>query len=336
MPQINIGEMLSTTMSEYGRTLHDNVTGSTALLDRLRRKGRIKPWNGGVDIREPLMYAFNNTFMFYTGYEYIDTTPKEVIQSAVFPLKQAAISVSISGREQRQNRGAAEIIDLIEARMENARLSATHYFNQSIYSDGSALNGKAIQGLGALVSRTPETGSVGGIDAAENPWWRNQAINAANEELGPITRENIRDYFNIMSTRITKGNSRPDLIIVDEYMWLEYLASLQDIQRITGSGEGDAGHGFTGVKYYGGGASTDVILDGGRGGAAIPAKTAYFLNTDFITLREDPGRKWNVVGGDRMNTNQDAIVRLMLWMGGLTISNRSAQGVLFDTTPGTP
>jgi hypothetical protein len=324
--------MLSTTMSTYGRTLHDNVTGSTALLDRLRRKNRIKPWSGGIDVREPLMYAFNNTFMFYTGYEFLNVTPTEVIQSAVFPLKQAAISVSISGREQRQNRGPAEIIDLIEARMENARLSATHYFNQSIYSDGSAFNGKAIQGLAAMVSKTPEVGTIGGIDAAENVWWRNQAVNAANDPKGPLTRENITDYFNQVSVLTTRGNERPDLIIVDDYIWLEYLASLQAIQRITGDGSGDAGHGFTSVKYYGGGSNADVVLDGGRGGSSIPSKTAYFLNTNYITLREDPERKWSVVGGDRMNTNQDAITRLMLWMGAMTISNRSAQAVLYDTT----
>jgi len=331
MPQINIGEMLSTTMSEYGKTLHDNVTGSTALLDRLRRKGRIKPWSGGVDIREPLMYAFNNTFMFYTGYEYLNVTPTETIQSAVFPLKQAAISVSISGREQRQNRGPAEIIDLIEARMENARLSATHYFNQSIYSDGSSFNGKAIQGLSALVSKNPDVGTVGGIDAAENVWWRNQAIDATTDPLGPVTKENIKQYFNKTSVMTTRGNERADLIILDENYWLMYLESLQDIQRITSTGNEAAGHGFPSVKYYGGGGNTDVVLDGGRGGASIPENTAYFLNTDYITLREDPGRKWNVVGGDRMNTNQDAITKLMLWMGALTISNRSAQAVLFES-----
>ena len=251
-----------------------------------------------------------------------------MIQSAVFPLKQAAISVSISGREQRQNRGPADIIDLIEARMENARLSATHYFNSSIYSDGSAFNGKAIQGLAALVSKTPDVGTIGGIDAAENPWWRNQAVDATQDAKGPVTRDNIVDYFNQVSVLTTRGNERPDLILVDDYYWLEYLASLQDKQRITGDGSGEAGHGFTSVKYFGGGRATDVVLDGGRGGAAIPEKTAYFLNTDYITLREDPGRKWSVVGGDRLNTNQDAIVRLMLWMGALTISNRSAQAVL--------
>lgn len=329
MAQINIGELLSTTMSEYGRTLHDNVTGSTMLLDRLKAKGRIKAWNGGVDVREPLMYAFNNTFMFYTGYEYLNVTPTETIQSAVFPLKQAAISVSISGREQRQNRGPAEIIDLMEARLENARLSATHYFNQSIYSDGSAFNGKAIQGLAAFVSKTPDVGVVGGIDAAENPWWRNQAVNAANDAKGPVTKDNIKDYFNQVSVLTTRGNERPDLILVDDDYWLMYLASLQDIQRITGDGSGQAGHGFTTVKYFGGGRATDVVLDGGRGGAAIPNKTAYFLNTDYITLREDPGRKWTTVGGDRITTNQDAITRLMLWMGAMTISNRSAQAVLY-------
>lgn len=338
MPQINIGELLSTTMPEYGRNVADNVTGSTALTKKLREKGRIKPWNGGVDIREPLMYAFNNTFMWYTGYEFLNVTPNEVIQSSVFPVKQASISVSVSGREQRQNRGAAEIIDLVEARMDNARLSAEHYFNQSVYSDGTAYGGKAIQGLLALVPNTPTTGTVGQINAADNPWWRNVAIDAASytradgTALGPIDETNIQQYFNEMMIQTTKGNSRPDLVIVDEILWTYYLESLQALQRITNNGDDSAGWGFPRLKYYGGGGSTDVVLDGGRGGAAIPAKTGYFLNTDFLTLREDPGRRFTMVGGDRMNTNQDAISRLLLWMGGLTTSNRSAQGVLFDTT----
>ncbi len=47
---------------------------------------------------------------------------------------------------------------------------------------------------------------------------------------------------------------------------------------------------------------------------------------------QDPGRNWTPVGGERLNTNQDAVVQLMLWMEAFVCSNLSLQGVLYDTT----
>ena len=86
--------------------------------------------------------------------------------------------------------------------------------------------------------------------------------------------------------------------------------------------------GFTSLKYYGAGKEVDVILDGGKNGQ-IPANTAYFLNTEYIFYRPSSERNFKVIGGDRANVNQDAIVRISAWAGNLTISNRSLQGVLF-------
>jgi hypothetical protein len=39
-------------------------------------------------------------------------------------------------------------------------------------------------------------------------------------------------------------------------------------------------------------------------------------------------RNFKVIGGDRANVNQDAIVRIYAWAGNLTINNSSLQGVL--------
>lgn len=328
----DFGDLLTTTLPEIGSDLADNITTSTMLLDYLQRQGNVKPWTGGRGIQEGLEYAFNESFMFYNGYEFLNTSPNEIMTTALFPIKQASIAVSISGLEQRMNRGKAAVIDLLETKIGNARRSAKNYFAASVYSDGTGYNGKELMGLAALVSKTPATGTVGGIDAAENEWWQNIAVDAADDDLGPITKDNVQAYFNKMTLLLTRGNEGPDLIVVDNIIWSLYRESLTEIQRINSTdGNTTAGAGFPKLVYYGPGGKMDVVLDGGRGGN-MPEKTAYFLNTSYLRLREDPGRRWTVVGGDRMNTNQDAITRLMLWAGGMTVTNRSMQGVLFDTT----
>ena len=326
---INWGDIVASTLEGRSSGLADNITGNTALLDRLKKRGKVKPYNGGRTIVENLEYAFNDSFQFYSGYELLNTSPNEVFTAAEFPIKQASIAVSISGLELRMNRGDAEVFDLLEGRIANAERSALHYFNQSVYGDGTGFGGKAIQGLEALVSKTPQVGTVGGIDAAQHPFWRNVAINASDDPKGAVTEDNIVAYMNQMSIALTRGTESPDLILYGNDYFQKYLEAIQDKQRITSTGDSEAGAGFTTLKYFGGGKAADVVLDGGRDGA-LGEKTGYFLNTEFLRLRVDPERNWNVVGGDRQNTNQDAIVKLMLWAGALTVTNRAAQGVLFE------
>jgi hypothetical protein len=55
----------------------------------------------------------------------------------------------------------------------------------------------------------------------------------------------------------------------------------------------------------------------------------YFLNTDYIHFR--PHKQRNFVPLDpetRASVNQDAIVKHIAWMGNMTASNCSLQGVL--------
>jgi hypothetical protein len=70
-------------------------------------------------------------------------------------------------------------------------------------------------------------------------------------------------------------------------------------------------------------------LDGGIGGFAT-AKTAYFLNTNYIFWR--PHAQRNMVTLDpekRYSINQDASVSIIAWAGAMTCSGRQYQGA-FD------
>lgn len=68
------------------------------------------------------------------------------------------------------------------------------------------------------------------------------------------------------------------------------------------------------------------MFDGGIGGAA-PADTMFFLNTDYLYFRPHTDR--NIVPADpenRYSINQDALVKLILFAGNMTVSNSQLQG----------
>ena len=66
----------------------------------------------------------------------------------------------------------------------------------------------------------------------------------------------------------------------------------------------------------------------------MPASRMYFLNTKYIEVVAHSDANLTVVSGDDMEgggfrpVNQDASVIPILWMGNMTISNRSLMGVL--------
>jgi hypothetical protein len=130
--------------------------------------------------------------------------------------------------------------------------------------------------------------------------------------------------MNRVWVQIVRNTDKPDLIVADNNYWRLYLESLQAIQRITTVTDG-ATAGFPSVKYM----TADVVLDGGFGGAA-PTNHMYFLNTDYIFYRPSRDRNMTVEDGDRVPVNQDAIVKMIMFAGNMTVSNRSLQGLLKD------
>ncbi|HDR9497596.1 phage major capsid protein [Burkholderia cenocepacia] len=322
-PSSTLTEIVTTTLRNRTGKLADNVTKNNALLYRLRRRGNVKTVSGGRTIVQELEYAENGTFKRYSGYEALNISPSDVFTGAEFNYAQAAVAVSISGLEQLQNSGEDAIIDLLESRIKNAEKTLVNNIALDCYSDGTADGGRQIGGLQLLVSATPTTGVVGGIDASTSigSFWRNTAFSAVTNGGGAATSANIQSYMNRVYVQQVRGTDRPDLIIADNNYFRLYLESLQAIQRITSNEMGEAG--FDSLKYM----SSDVVLDGGFGGGA-PTNTMFFLNTDYIYFRPHTDRNFAPIGDDRFAVNQDAMVKLVGFAGNMTVSNRRLQAVL--------
>lgn len=334
-PVSNVDDIVATTIENRSKKAADNVTRNNALLNYIDRSGRARVFiDGGTKIVQEIEYALNGTAMYYSGYEVLNIAPQNIFSWAEYPIKQAAVAVSISGLEELQNSGEERMIDLIGGRIDNAERSLQSLIATGIYSDGTAP--KEIGGLRYLVSTTPSSGSVGGITPATWTFWQNIAYSATTNGGAAATSANIRRYMDAVYNQLIRGSDRPNVLVADNNYWELYNQSLQAIQRIETVTTGEGG--FERLKYR----SADVILDGGfqgysDGGGApnqpavggAPTNTMYFLNTSYLYYRPHRDRNFSLIGRNRQSVNQDATVKLMGWAGNMTMSNRRLQGVLF-------
>lgn len=326
-PSSTMTEIVTTTLRNRTGKLADNVSKNNALLHRLQKKGKVKPFSGGRTIVQELEYAENGTYVRYSGYETLNIQPSDVFTGAEYQIAQAAVAVSISGLEMLQNSGDEQIIDLLESRIENADKTMVNNIALDCYSDGTASGGRQIGGLKLLVSATPSTGSVGGIDPSTTAgaFWRNIYASALTTYGAAATSANIQSYMNRVALQLVRGTDAADLIVADNNYYRLYLESLQSMQRTTSNEMAAAG--FNSIQYIGAGKVADVVLDGGVGGGAT-ANTMNFLNTDYIFFRPHSQRNFVPIGDDRYAVNQDAMVKLIGFAGNMTTSNRSLQGLL--------
>lgn len=321
MASPNLNEIVTTTLRDRSGELADNFTNNNMLLNRMKRKGSIKPFTGGRSIVQELAYAQNGTYQRYAGYQVLNIQPSDVFTSAEYDLKQAAVAVTWNGLEiDVQNTGPAQVIDLLESRIENAEKTFMNNLSFDMYSNGTADGGLQVGGLQLLVADVVASGVVGGIDRAAWPFWRNQVFSGVTNGGGAVSATNIQSYMNQLWLATKRGMDVTDLIIADNNYFQLYWQSLQAIQRITQMNTGEAG--YETLKYM----SADVVADGAIG-AACPANHMYFLNTNYIKYR--PAAKRNMVPLDAVTSiNQDASVKLIAWAGNMALSNAQLQGVL--------
>lgn len=333
----SITDIIATTIQSRSGELADNVTNNNALLKRLKSKGNVRPFSGGNVILEEIMYNDSTTANVnsYSGYETINIAPNSPISAAQFSIAQYAAAVTMSGLEMLQNSGKEAIIDLLEGRIKVAEGQLMNRISNDLYLDGTGNSGKNLTGLAAAVADSPSSGTYGGISRSSYSFWRNKSYSGVTNGGAAVSAANIVQYMTALAIQLVRGTDRADLIVSDNTYFQYYVNALQGIQRVTSESEG--GFGFSSLKFYGGGQSADVVLDGGlySGGDGVNASWSgassahmYFLNTNYIFFRPHKDRNFVPIGGERQAVNQDAIVKLMGWAGNMTSSGPQFNGVL--------
>jgi len=316
----NVTDIVATTIEARSRRIQDQVSKNNALLAKLQKSGQ-RTFSGGSLILEELSFAENGNQGWYSGYDLLPVAAQDVITAAQYDIKQAACPVICSGLDQLKNAGREQMIDLMEGRIKVAESTMQNLVSAGVYSDGSGAGGKQLTGLDAAVPiNGGSTGTYGGIDSGAWPFWRSKVSSGT-----ALTATNIQGAFNALWCQLVRGADRPDLIVVDNFMWSTYLASLQAQQRFTGTSTGNLG--FPELLYM----DCPVILDGAIGGFAT-VKTAYFLNTKYLNFRPHADRNFVPLNPNRRYAiNQDAEVQILAFAGNLTCSGRMFQGRLISS-----
>lgn len=151
--------------------------------------------------------------------------------------------------------------------------------SQGIYGDGSVSN--SVGGLQLLVSSSPTSGVVGGIDRSQWTFWQNQAWSANTNGGTVLSSSSILSQMDALWVQLIRGRDAPDLIIADNVTYRYYLSALQAIQRITQeNGAPDmAEAGYQSLKYI----TCDVVLDGGfQGFSSDPLPPQVSTSTSAV------------------------------------------------------
>ena len=333
---VNYQQVLSTALEDRSRGWQDLVSDSIPLFDVLRRKGLWEAYSG-PRIRQTLLIDLPQ-IQWYAGYDFLANPPRELFNDAYFTPKMAAVPISLTMEEILSNQGSAQIVNIMKEYVRAAEKGLAQGLEDSLFSDGTGNNGKEIGGLGIAVPIVTNSGIYGGINRGDVAMWRPQSYDVDTDfpTIGTqVNSTTIRPILNEIYNDVTRGNRRPDLLLMSPEHWNAYDASLVAHQRITNS-NGVGRLGFTTLQYIGPGSGSGVeIVYGGGKGSSMPANTTFGLETDSLRMRYNPDRNFDTLfkGDGAKPINQDAIAQFVGWMGELTITNPLFNFRLYDSDP---
>ena len=249
MVDVGLGQDVTTTGRARSKVLRDAVTDNHPVNSMMKAVGGKRYVDGGRTVVEEAKSGQNSTVSWVGESGAVSLTDQKVLDAAEFDWAYQLGSVTFTLAEQYKNSGGSDTkyIDLIAGKFEVLEDSMMNEFHAAELSNGTGDGGLQMDGLAALVSTTPTTGTVGGIDRsnANAAWFRNLAYDAsATAPLNAVvSATNVKRFLDVGLDNTTRsGKSLIDAFLLGQTHW-EYLTqSLQAIQQIQNeSGTGRAG-----------------------------------------------------------------------------------------------
>jgi len=304
-------DVFTTTFRKVHREFVDNIFTARPLAYFLAQAGQVVQIDGGVQIQESIVGATNSNTDTYSGSDPLNTAETEEVTSAIYPWRQLASAVTVTGLEEAQNAGEAAIMDLLNVKIEVARESIVEKMNNMFHGDGTGNGGKDFNGLGNLIGTQNNT--VGGINATNNTWWNPTHVHVGSGQAN-LALADMYNAFNSASV----GADTPGFVLMEQDNFEVYEGLLDDNRRYVDSAVADAG--FQALQFKG----KPVLFDSDPN---FTANMVYFINPKYLRLKVHSDRFFKA-GPFIQPTNQDLRTMKMLTYGNLVVNNRSRHAML--------
>ena len=270
-----IDNLYTTTWQNMKETIRDQIFDATPFYFWLRDKGKIEHVEGGRFINEPLQYASSDSVEWVTKGSSVSLADKEFLTTAKYDWRYLAGSVVRFGIDDQQNRGKNQIINLMNAKLDNIRYSLIDQLETVLFqAAGGATTG--FDGLQLLVQDDPTSSTeVGEINQLTYSWWQNKTLTMSGLSFASFGVSKMRTLLNNCTNNLAMD--APDIIVSGQTPYEWYEDSTLSYYRITNNKLADAG--FMNQTYKG----IPMVWSPGCASTRM-----YFLNTDFIKLVIDP------------------------------------------------
>ena len=246
----------------------------TPFIFWMRQRGRVEHVTGYRRIEVPLEYGSNETIRWLTKGGTVPIQDSELVTLAYEDWKYVAVSIMRWFQEDQQNRAQAQAIRLVETKLNAAERALNEDLERVIFADGSGANEP--NGLQNLVSTSPTTGTVHGLNRATYDWWRNQtktATGAAAVYLVSDMRTCLNDVM-----KYSRSEFKDICIVTDQASYELYEDVCLDLKVLSNTMMADAG--FDTIQYRG----KPIMWC-----PSAPSGKMYFINPQYLKLVCDEG-----------------------------------------------
>jgi hypothetical protein len=300
-------------------------------------------------IVEQLRVRYQSNFQWFNGSQVVTYNRRQSIEPAQYPWRSAhdgfsldedrliqnGISVDDSGPGGKASDAERiQLTNLLQEQTEILKLGFQEKFSQAQHLDGTQ-SADAITGLDALVSLTPTTGTVGGINRADatSVFWRNYAQTGLTTTT---TTGTILDFMEVAWRACTRNGGKPQFIEAGD----DFLDGFRNFMFKTfgnlyyeGVGERTIEGGTKALTFHGVTMMWNPEfddLDALYAPATLWSKRCYFLNGTHIKLRPIEGQDMLTRKPPRAYDKYEYYWGLT-WRGALTMNRSNAQAVLAIT-----
>jgi hypothetical protein len=322
MANPNVGQRVAANWELVVKTKpEDQINNDYWLFNQLSEGEGFVGKSGGDFITTPVEYALNGSVASYSDLDTISTTRYDVFDRYEAQWKEYAGTYVISDLEDDRNSGEGQVFDLRNAKLENLKNSIRSTFNTDFYLAGTANSSKTFTGLATLVSSSPSSGTVQGVDRGSFSFARNQQT-AGTQTTSAFDnlRAAMRSIYNLSSNGIS--GDHPTFGVTTRTVFEGFEGLLLANERFTDKSMGDGAFKNEVLKFKGMRLSFDVACTSGA---------MYFLNPKYLKLVYKTG-SWMKAQAPIRPANQTADVIIIRTMANLFATNPRRLGVVTSIT----
>jgi hypothetical protein len=233
---------------------------------------KIKMEDGGPDITNPLMVGGNPNVGPAQYYDRVPVAQTSELATVAYDMTRIVGTYVISEQEIDENSGSSKILDVAATKMQALEISIKKYQRTRAVGTNS---GKDPLGLGNLLPSVVNSGSIGGINLASQPYFRPSVYDYA----GSLTVSNIEDSFDDILLDLNNDEGKITVIFAGRRIFNLHRKAAKDnatVQFGSGAfGKTLANLGLVGTTHQG----IPMVYD-----ENLHPDDSYFINEDEMMI----------------------------------------------------